>query len=126
MRLVRRRPNTAIVFMDLAHDEVLLRVAADSDSSPLFWFRLYDVFGAIAAESIGMESFPGGLTIRSQLGEMLLSTPPEINGLIQYRLYNQDGVLVTSSDGTRTQITRLLRMESEAPRLQPYRKEVRP
>ncbi len=127
MRLANRRPNTAVVFMDQSSGEVLLRVAAAGDGSPLLGFHLYDMSGVLVAESDGLRSFPtGGLTVRCGVGETLLETPTCMGGIIQYRLYNRDGVLLTCSDGMRTQVFRLLRMESEIPRAQPYRKEVRP
>ncbi len=113
MKLGNRRPNTAICFVDQSTEEVLLKVACDANAAPLVGYRLYDGFGKFVAESDGLQRFPDGLTVRSTTGETLLQTPPDPNAPIQYRLYNKEGALVTCSDGVRTQIFRLLRMESE-------------
>ena len=116
MRLGNRRPNTGIRFVDQSNGEVLLRVAVDSKCFPQFEFHLYDASGALVADSNGLESFPDGLTVRSDVDEVLLSIPPEMVGALQYRLYSSQGRLLTCSDGVRTQIYAFLGMESEVPR----------
>lgn len=112
MRLGIRRPSTSMAFVDASSDEVLLRVASDEAGRVFVYFHLYDSSGCLAAESGGLDSFPGGLRIRSGDGELLLDVPIELGGHIQYRLYNRDGVLLTWSDGARTKILALLRMEA--------------
>jgi len=101
--------------VDAPTDEVLLRVGLDEDGLPSIYFRLYDSSGCLAAESGGLESFPGGLRIHSADGELLLDVPAEPDAHIQYRLYNRNGELLTCSDGVRTKIQSLLRMEAGRP-----------
>lgn len=112
MRLGIRRPGTSTAFVDASSNEVLLRVASDEAGRPSVYFHLYDSSGCLAAESEGLDSSPSGLTIRSGDGELLLEVPMDLSGHIQYRLYNRDGALLTWSDGARTKIQRLLRMEA--------------
>jgi len=104
-----------IAFLDAPTNEVLLRVGLDEDGLPFVYFRLYDSSGCLAAESGGLESFPAGLTIHSWDGELLLDVPAETDAHIQYRIYNRNGALLTCSDGLRTTIQSLLRMESGHP-----------
>ena len=113
MRLGHRRPGTSTAFVDASSGEVLLRVASDDDGRPSVYFHLYDSSGRLTSESRGLESFPGGIRIQSKDGELLLDVPTELAGHIQYRLYNRAGALVTCSDGARTQIQGLLRMEAD-------------
>lgn len=101
--------------MDAPTGEVLLRVGLDEDDLPFIYFRLYDSSGCLVAESGGLESFPSGLKIHSADGELLLDVPSEADAHIQYRLYNRNGALLTCSDGVRTQIQSLLRMEAGHP-----------
>jgi hypothetical protein len=91
--------------------EVLLRVGLDENGHAHLHFRLYDSSGSVAAESGGPKSFPDGLKIDSVDGELLLDVSPDLDADIQYRLYNQDGRLLTCSDGVTTKILPLLRME---------------
>jgi hypothetical protein len=101
--------------VDAPTNEVLLRVGLDKDGLPFLYFRLYDSSGSLAAESGGLDSFPAGLKIHSWDGELLLDVPAETDAHIQYRLYNRNGVLLTSSNGLRTTIRSLLRMEAGHP-----------
>lgn len=101
--------------MDAPTDEVLLRVGLNEEGLPFIYFRLYDSSGCLAAESGGLESFPGGLRILSADGELLLDVPAETDAHIQYRLYNRNGELLTCSDGVHTEIQSLLRMEAGHP-----------
>lgn len=105
--------------MDAPTGEVLLRVGLGEDGYPVVHFRLYDSSGCLAAESEGLESFPDGLLVRSEDGELLLDVPAEPDGHIQYCLYNQKGVLLTCSDGVSTRIQALLRMEGGPPSPRP-------
>ena len=50
---------------------------------------------------------------------MLLDVPTEPDAHVQYCLYNQNGVLLTSSNGVSTRIQALLRMEAGAPSPRP-------
>lgn len=108
-----------IAFLDGPTGEVLLRVGLGEDGYPLVYFRLYDSSGCLAAESEGIESFPDGLLVRSGDGEVLLDVPTEPDAHVQYCLYNQNGVLLTSSNGVSTRIQALLRMEAGAPTPRP-------
>jgi|SRR3990170_5891200 len=111
MRLASRRPGTATAFVDASSGEVLFKVASDDDGGLLIAFRLYDATGSLVAESEGLDRFPLGLTVRCSNDELLLDVPADPSDHIQYRLYNQTGSLLTWSDGARTKIFSLLRME---------------
>ncbi len=74
-------------------------------------FRLYDALGTLVAESAGVDAPPDGLTVRCRGGELLLKIPKKPEAAIQYRLYNCEGRLLTTSDGERTKIYGFLRME---------------
>jgi hypothetical protein len=98
--------------VDAPSGEVLLRVGLDENGFPHLHFRLYDASGSRAAESEGPKSFPQGLQIFSADGELLLDVPADLDADLQYRLYNQQGRLLTCSDGATTKILPLLRMEA--------------
>ena len=98
--------------MDAPTGEVLLRVGLDENGYPHLHFHLYDASGGRAAESGGPKSFPQGLKIFSTDGELLLDVPADLDADMQYRLYNQQGRLLTCSDGATTKILPLLRMEA--------------
>ena len=106
-----RRPGTSTSFVDALTQENILQLASDVDGLHLMAFRLYDSRGSFVAESDGLQHYPDGLTVRSSRGESLLVVPPDSNKRIQYRLYNRTGNLLTSSNGVRTMIYQLLRME---------------
>ena len=97
--------------MDASSGEVLLKVASDSEGALAIAFRLYDASGCLVAESEGTDPLPTGLSVRCSNDELLLDLPADPSDHIQYRLYNHAGHLLTRSDGARTQIYSLLRME---------------
>jgi hypothetical protein len=88
----------------------------DEDGCPLAHFHLYDSSGCLAGESGGPRSFPDGLNVYSADGELLLYLPADLDADLRYRLYNQDGLLLTCSDGAITKIRPLLRMEAGSPK----------
>ena len=91
---------------------MILNIASDSEGCVRIRFCLYDSKGHPAAESGDSASFPRGVTILSEDGELLLDLPAEAGENIRYRLYNRKGDLLTSSDGVSTRIGPCLRMES--------------
>lgn len=114
MRLDNRRPGTSTTFVDSPSGEHVLQVATDADGVLVIAYHLHDDRGALVAQSAGLEELPLGLTILSDRGHLLLSIPPDIGGVIQYRLYSGNGTLLTYSDGVRTKICPNLRMEGVA------------
>lgn len=97
--------------MDAASGEGIFQVASDADGLLFMAFHLYDATGRFVAESDGLDHYPDGVTIRCGGGELLLDIPADSGDNIQYRLYNRSGYLLTRSDGARTIIYPLLRME---------------
>ena len=91
---------------------MILNIALDAAGALLVNFHLYDCDGHPAAKSGEASSFPGGVSIHSRDGELLLELPAELDENIRYRLYNSRGDLLTSSDGIATKIGPCLRMES--------------
>lgn len=118
MRLGHRRLGTSVAFVDAPTGEVILNIGLDADGRFLIYFHLYDSGGCPAAESGGISPFPDGIRVHSRDGEMLLDLPAELDANIQYRLYNRDGQLLTSSDGVCTRIEPCLRMEAWPARVQ--------
>lgn len=86
-------------------------MASDENGHLLIAFHIYDAKGSLVADSEGLSHYPDGLTVRCAAGELLLDVPADDSNHIQYRLYNGDGNLLTWSDGARTKIGPLLRME---------------
>ena len=111
MRLDNRRPSTSTTFSDAASGEGILQVASDENGRLLMAYRLYDAKGLLVADSEGLGHYPDGLTIRCSRGEVLLDVPADCSNDVRYRLYNSSGSLLTQSDGARTVIYSLLRME---------------
>jgi len=111
MKLNTRRPGTSTTFIDATSGEDLLQVASDENGLLFMAYHLYDASGSFVAESVGLEHCPDGVTVRCAEGELLLDIPIQSSGYVQYRLYNSGGHLLTSSDGARTMIYPLLRME---------------
>jgi hypothetical protein len=109
---LQRRPGTSIIFIDTDSEERLLEVQCDADGHDLVAFHLYDREGTLVSDSLGPQSFPNGIEVRSADDELLLSVPCDADGYVQYRLYTHAGILMTCSDGIRTQVYRYLRMES--------------
>ncbi len=91
---------------------MILNIAADAEGHLQVKFHLYDSGGHTVAESGDASSFPSGIRVHSEEGELLLDLPGEIGENICYRLYNRKGELLTSSDGVSTRIGPCLRMES--------------
>lgn len=112
MRLGHRRPGTSISFLDGPTGEVILNISSDAEGCLRIKFCLYDSSGHPAADSGDSFSFPGGVTVHSADGELLLELPAETGKNIRYRLYSRRGDLLTSSDGVSTRIGPCLRMES--------------
>ena len=111
MRLDNRRPSTSTTFADATSGEGILQVASDESGRLLLAYRLYDARGLLVADSEGLGHYPDGLTVRCSGGELLLDVPKDSSNDLRYRLYNSDGHLLTQSDGARTVIYSLLRME---------------
>ena len=110
MKFGDRQPGTSTTFIDSASGEHVLQIASDEDGTLLVAYHLYDDCGALVAEC-ALEEPPLGLTVHSDSGDLLLNIPPDIGGIIQYRLYGSTGSLLTFSDGVRTMIYPHLRME---------------
>jgi hypothetical protein len=98
--------------VDAPTGEVILNIGLDADGCFLIYFHLYDSQGHPAAESSGISPFPDGVRVDSRDGETLLDMRAELDANIQYRLYNRNGQLLTSSDGVCTRIEPCLRMEA--------------
>jgi len=111
MKLGTRRPGTSTTFIDATSGEDIFQVASDEDGLVFMAFRLYDATGRFVAASDGLQNHPTGVSIHCRDGELLLDVPGDPNDCIQYRLYNRSGILLTCSDGGRTRIYPLLRME---------------
>jgi hypothetical protein len=111
MRLGNRRPSTSTTFADAASGEEILQVASDEHGLLLMSFHLYDATGSLVADSEGLTHYPDGITVKCSRGEVLLEVPPDSSVGVSYRLYNSTGFLLTQSDGARTKIYSLLRME---------------
>ena len=110
MKLGSRRPGTSTSFIDTSADEVLLRFSWGEAGLPELAFHIYDALGNLVADSGGASLVEAGVRITDAQGEILLDVPGP-DQLICYRLYNCQGRLITSSDGSRTQIYGFLKME---------------
>jgi hypothetical protein len=99
-----RRPGAFVAFVDAISEETIFKVECRSEGNDLFSFRLYDKEGALVLDSQEPKHFPAGIEVRASDGELLLQVPVELGSSIQYRLYSPMGVLITCSDGCRTQI----------------------
>jgi hypothetical protein len=99
-------------FIDSISGDAVLAVRSNEAGETLVAYRLRDRHGSLVAESQGFEQFQEGLVVADGEGEVLLELPPQAQGVIAYRLYNQRGVLMTQSDGVRTQIYGYLQMQS--------------
>jgi hypothetical protein len=114
MRLDKKKPGTSTTFSDASSGQDIFQVAVDEAGQLLMAFHLYDAHGSLVAESAELTPYPEGLTVRCAGGEVLLDVPADASADVQYRLYNGEGALLTWSDGARTKIGPLLRMESVA------------
>lgn len=110
MNVGNRRPGTSTTFVDASSEETILQLASDQDGLSFMAFHLYDSHGHSVAES-QLEHYDEGITVSCAGGEVLLAVPQDPGDNMQYRLYNSEGKLLTSSDGARTMIYPLLRME---------------
>jgi hypothetical protein len=118
LRLGTRRAGTSTVFVDSELGETLLSFTSDSDGSTRVSFCLYDSQGTLVNQSDGLQPYPDGLRVCDGDGMLLLELPADRDASVQYRLFNRGGRLLTWSDGARTQIFGVLRMEhGVAPRL---------
>ncbi|HLF71086.1 MAG TPA: hypothetical protein VI759_02905 [Dehalococcoidia bacterium] len=110
-----RRPGTFVSFVDSFTEEPILKVESNENGQNLFTFHLYDSHGTLVADSDGPHIYPDGTEIRDANQELLLLVPSEQGTDIQYRLYSHKGVLITCSDGRRTQIFGGVKMEGNKP-----------
>lgn len=110
-----RRPGTFTTFIDSFAGETLLKVQSDEEGISLFSFHLYDSSGVLVLDSEGPRAFPNGTEVRSENQELLLLIPREPDASVQYRLYSRNGILMTCTDGARTQIFGGLRIEGNRP-----------
>jgi hypothetical protein len=110
MKLGGHRPGSLTAFVDSNTGEPILQIAADTGGDARVAFRLFDCDGNLVCDSGGFQTYPDGLCVESG-EEVLLLIPNDPSGDIHYRLYNQEGRLLTASDGSRTQILGGLRIE---------------
>ena len=110
MKLGARKPGTSTSFVDSATDEVLLQFSWDADGIRHLAYHLYDADGSLVADSGGVLPLEA-VNIEGREQELLLNVPQDQNAPVRYRLYSRRGVLITSSDGARTQIYSYLKME---------------
>ena len=108
-----RRAGTLVAFIDTSSEERLLEVQCDAGGEDLVAFHLYDGKGTLVLDSGGPKPFPHGTEVRDENDELLLLVPEGAEAHVQYRLYNRSGILMTCSDGVRTQVFRYLRMEGK-------------
>jgi hypothetical protein len=111
MRLDNRKPGTSTTFMDAGTGEDIFQVASDENGLVFMSYHLYDAKGSFVAESAGLGQFPAGLKVKCSGGETLLDFPADSAGAVHYRLYNNTGRLLTTSDGAHTKIYPLLQMQ---------------
>ncbi len=111
MRAGRNRPGLSTDFIDNQNQEVLLRIGCSLEGLPMAAFRLYDSCGGLVSETPTLTSFPNGINVVAPNGDVLLNVPVSTTEQITYRLYNRTGLLLTCSDGQRTQVFAFLRME---------------
>ncbi len=110
MRAGQRHVGSHTAFVDSISGEAVLEMASDVDGAEFLAYRLYDSQGTLTAESNGFQPFPRGLSITCKGGEELLHIPKDASQPMHYRLYGAAGNLLTWSDGQRTRIFGVLRM----------------
>jgi hypothetical protein len=110
MRAGQRHVGSHTAFVDSISGETVLEMASDGEGAEFIAYRLYDSKGTLAAESNGFQPFPRGLSIKCKGGEELLHIPKKAGEPMHYRLYGAAGNLLTWSDGQRTRIFGVLRM----------------
>lgn len=108
---LRRRPGAFVAFVDSFTEEIFLKIECDADDTDLISYHLFDCQGRLVADSDGAHRFPDGVVVADDDGELLLFVPAKRDESVRYRLYNLKGVLVTCSDGQRTQIYGGVRIE---------------
>ena len=111
MKLGGHRPGSLTAFVDGSTGETLLQIAADANGDPRIAFRLFDCNGKLVKDSGGFRAYAKGVEVRGANDEQLLEIPRDPEGDVKYRLYNSEGRLLTTSDGSRTQILGGLRIE---------------
>ena len=111
MKLGAKRPGSSTCFLDSVLEEALLQFSWKEDGSIEMAFHIYDALGQLVADS-GGDAPVAAVVILAEDGEVLLDIPAGPDLHIRYRLYNQTGRLLTTSDGARTQIFSYLKMES--------------
>ena len=111
MKLGGHRPGSLTAFIDGTTGEMLLQIAADSNGEPRVAFHLFDCNGNLAKDSGDFKAYPKGVEVLGANDEQLLEIPNSPEGNVKYRLYNSEGRLLTTSDGSRTQILGGLRIE---------------
>jgi hypothetical protein len=114
MRAGQRHVGSHTAFVDSISGEAVLELASDVDGAEFIAYRLYDAQGTLTAESKGFQPFPRGLTITCKGGEELLHIPKKAGEAMHYRLYGAGGNLLTWSDGQKTRIFGVLRMNGVA------------
>ena len=114
MRAGQRHVGSHTAFVDSLTGEAVLEMASDEHGAEFISYRLYDSQGHLAAESGGFQPFPRGLSITCKAGEELLHIPKSADEPMHYRLFGPGGNLLTWSDGQRTRIFGVLRMNGVA------------
>ena len=114
MLLGTRRAGTSTSFIDSECGELLLSFSSDHEGNTRVMFCIYDSRGMLVDQSESPRTYPDGLVICDEGGELLLEIPSRPDAPVRYRLFNKTGRLLTWSDGARTQIFGLLRMEHAA------------
>jgi hypothetical protein len=110
-----RRPGAFTSFVDAFSEEAVLHVEASQAGANLVSFHLYDCNGVLVQDSDGLQNFPAGAEVRAEDEELLLLVPPDPEDSLQYCLYNKTGILLTRSDGVRTQVFGGLRLIGNKP-----------
>ena len=111
MRAGERHIGSHTAFVDSISGEAVLQMASDEHGVEFLAYHLYDAQGQLTAQSNGFKRFPRGLSITCQAGEELLHIPKDAGEPVHYRLYGSAGNLLTWSDGQRTRIFGVLRMD---------------
>jgi hypothetical protein len=114
MKAGQQNVGSHTAFVDSVSGESVLEMASDANGVKFIAYRLYDSQGTLAAESNGFKRLRRGLSIRCKGGEQLLHIPKVAGEPMQYCLYGPSGNLLTRSDGQRTRIFGVLRMNGAA------------
>jgi hypothetical protein len=114
MKAGQRNVGSHTAFVDSISGEAVLEMASDGDGVEFIAYRLYDAQGTLTAESKGFKRLRRGLSISCKGGQQLLHIPARAEEPMQYCLYGPGGNLLTTSDGQRTRIFGVLRMNGVA------------